>query len=57
MKSLLLSLLFLAVANAAPIKVGETFPEVQLPLVGSDDSSTIGSYRGQKVILYLFASW
>lgn len=45
-------------AEPDALAVGEPFPVIQLPLCGSrDDSLSIESLRGRKLMLHLFASW
>ena len=45
-------------ANAAePIEVGRPFPIIVLPALDDDRPLTIRDFRGEKVILHVFASW
>ena len=39
------------------IKVGEPFPALTLPLAEDGRPSSVDDYRGQKVVLHVFASW
>lgn len=43
--------------SAAPsIEVGEPFPDITLPTLDGEAMS-IADFRGQKVVLHVFASW
>jgi len=61
MKPLLALALFCAsgMASAAPaLKVGQPFPIISLPLCGNEaEHESIMDFRGQKLMLHLFASW
>ena len=37
--------------------VGEPFPDLQLPSLEDGTPTSIVAFRGQKVILHVFASW
>ena len=39
------------------IKVGEPFPPLTLPALKDGIRKSIADFRGQKVILHIFASW
>ena len=39
------------------IKVGEPFPPLTLPSLAEGKRKSIADFRGQKVILHIFASW
>ncbi len=39
------------------IKVGEPFPPLVLPSLEDGKRKSIAEFRGQKVILHIFASW
>ena len=43
-------------ATAWEPRVGEPFPDLALPTLGGSTRS-ISDFRGQKVILHVFASW
>lgn len=45
------------VAAAVPIVVGKPFPEVVLPSIAGGQPMSIASFRGQRVVLHVFASW
>ena len=38
-------------------KVGDSFPNLQLPSLHTGVADSIENYRGQKLILHVFASW
>lgn len=38
-------------------EVGEPFPEVALPTLDDGSLTTMAAFRGEKVILHVFASW
>ncbi len=44
-------------AGANKIAVGQPFPELRLPSLGSGDALPVTSFRGQKLVLHIFASW
>lgn len=39
------------------LKVGHPFPEIALPSLEDSRPSSIAQFRGQKLILHIFASW
>jgi hypothetical protein len=39
------------------LKVGQSFPPVTLPSLADGRPMSIAQFRGQKVLLHLFASW
>lgn len=39
------------------IEVGEPFPQIPLPTLEGREGKTLAEFRGQKVILHVFASW
>ena len=41
---------------AAAFEVGERFPEIVLPSLDGEPMS-IASFRGEKVVLHIWASW
>jgi len=46
-------------ARAAPpdLSVGKPFPNLTLPALNGGRPMSIADFRGQKVILHVFASW
>jgi len=44
-------------ARAAPFEVGEPFPPLVFPAVDGGDAISLAEFRGQKLILHVFASW
>lgn len=38
-------------------EVGEPFPEIALPRLDDGTPTTMAAFRGEKVILHVFASW
>lgn len=45
------------IANAAQFKVGEPFPNILLPSLDDGTAQSIENFRGQKLMLHIFASW
>ncbi len=43
-------------APSAALEVGEHFPEIVLPSLDGEPMS-IASFRGEKVVLHIWASW
>ena len=43
-------------APAPALEVGERFPEIVLPSL-DDEPMSIASFRGEKVVLHIWASW
>lgn len=41
----------------APFKVGEQFPDTSFPSVADGEPMSVHDFRGQKVMLHVFASW
>ncbi len=41
----------------AGIEVGKPFPDVRLPSMTDGKLMSIADFRGQKVLLHVFASW
>jgi len=39
------------------IRIGERFPDLTLPLSDTGQPLSLADYRGQQVMLHLFASW
>lgn len=46
-----------ATLPAQAIDVGKPFPELVLPALGDGRPLSIADFRGEKVILHVFASW
>ena len=66
MKKLNFSFLFLVVGlvclstntlSAYELKVGEPFPGLTLPSLKDDRPLSIADFRGEKLILHIWASW
>ncbi len=43
--------------NSVAITVGEPFPKIVLPSIDGSTPFSIEKFRGNKVILHIFASW
>lgn len=41
----------------AGIEVGKAFPQIRLPSMTDGELMSIADFRGQKVLLHVFASW
>lgn len=54
MTALLLSLLL---APASPFRVGEPAPVLTLPSGADGEPAALEDFRGQKVMLHVWASW
>ena len=39
------------------IQVGEPFPDILLPTLEDGSPGSISQFRGQKILLHIFASW
>ena len=46
-----------APAGPPVLKVGQPFPDIAFPSAEDGAPMSIASFRGQKVILHVFASW
>lgn len=46
----------LGAATYRPV-VGEPFPDLELPSLKDGAALSVSAFRGQKVILHVFASW
>ena len=44
-------------SRRSPFQVGHPFPDLTLPALQDGRPASIRDYRGQKVILHVFASW
>ena len=44
-------------SRRSPFQVGQPFPDLTLPALQDGRPASIRDYRGQKVILHVFASW
>ena len=40
-----------------PFSVGQAFPDLILPSLEDHTPQSLADYRGQKLILHIFASW
>ena len=47
----------LAQASSTGFRVGEPFPDLVLPSLEDGKPLSLARFRGQKVILHIFASW
>lgn len=47
----------LLVGALAEFPVGEPFPDLRLPALDGGDPLSIADFRGEKVVLHVFASW
>lgn len=45
------------VFSSSKIQIGEPFPEFVLPSLEDGAPLSISSFRGEKIILHVFASW
>ena len=43
--------------SSTGFKVGESFPDLVLPSLADGKPLSLARFRGQKVILHIFASW
>ncbi len=48
---------FATAAGAPPIEVGEPFPDLVLPALDDGRPLSIADFRGDKIVLLVFASW
>jgi hypothetical protein len=46
-----------AQGGSMELKVGQPFPEIVLPSLEDSRPSSITQFRGQKLIVHIFASW
>ncbi len=46
-----------AQADPPKLEIGEPFPDLTLSSMEDGSSTSIADFRGQKVILHVFASW
>ena len=44
-------------AQPAPFELDRPFPDIVLPALGGAEPMSIADFRGQKVVLQVFASW
>lgn len=44
-------------SRRSPFQVGQPFPDLTLPALDDGRPASIRDYRGQKVVLHVFASW
>ena len=45
------------ISRRIPFQVGQPFPDLTLPALEDGRPASIRDYRGQKVVLHVFASW
>ncbi len=43
--------------TAADLKVGDAFPEIVLPRIDDGEAQSLVQFRGQRLMLHIFASW
>ncbi len=44
-------------AGASPFRVGEPVPRLRLPSVADGSPLSLADFRGEKVMLHVWASW
>jgi hypothetical protein len=44
-------------AAAAEFKAGDPFPTITLPRIDDGQASSLAQFRGQRLMLHIFASW
>ncbi|MEM7584369.1 MAG: hypothetical protein AAF560_13355 [Acidobacteriota bacterium] len=44
-------------SGAADLEVGKPFPEIILPSLDDGKPVSLGSFRGRKLVLHVWASW
>jgi len=44
-------------SRRSPFQVGQPFPDLTLPALDDGRPASMRDYRGQKVVLHVFASW
>jgi hypothetical protein len=54
---LITAALLIQTASAFELGVGKPFPEIPLPTTGDGELQSIADFRGQKLMLHVFASW
>ena len=54
---LLAASIALQTANGFDLKPRKAFPEIPLPTTAGGELSSIADFRGQKLMLHVFASW
>ena len=55
--TIIASLSLLASAAGFELKPGAAFPEIPLPTIAGGEPQSIADFRGQKLVLHVFASW
>ena len=57
--ALLLSLFLAAPAGAQEVDLreGQPFPDIPLPTLSDGGLRSVSSYRGERLVLHVFASW
>jgi hypothetical protein len=43
--------------SSAAFQIGQPFPDIVLPSLKDGKPASLAQYRGQKLILHIFASW
>ena len=46
-----------AAGRTGPIEVGEPFPDLRLPTLEDGRLRSIADFRGERLVLHVFASW
>lgn len=46
-----------ALAKPPSLEIGQPFPDIAFPSMEDGSPMSIASFRGQKIILHVFASW
>jgi len=47
----------LAADDEVRLEVGRPFPSITLPLLKDGSPASIADFRGEKIIIHVFASW
>ncbi len=55
--ALLLAPLRPAAMASTELEIGQPFPDLVLPALEDGRPRTLAEFRGQKLVLYIFASW
>ena len=53
----LVSLTFATTLSAKELVIGEAFPNISLPSLEEGEPLSISDFRGEKVLLHVWASW
>jgi hypothetical protein len=54
---MLVSLSIASAASASPFRVGEPVPQLRLPSIEDGRPLSLAEFRGEKVMLHVWASW